>query len=330
MQALMTTEEATHAVTFRTIVVATDGSADAHLALNAAVDLARRSGAALHLVTAYEKPPVAVYMTSSLAYLGPDDSPDPFEAAAQGLLERERARVERLGVPVVGLHAAWGPVLDVIVTMAGTVDADLIVVGSRDLGALRRLLAGSVSTHVLHSTHRPVLIVRGGPDCWPPAHVVVGFDRSPASHRAAAVAAAMARLYSDATVELVEVTPDPPQQASMYFSFSEGMKVEHALLDLTAEVLEHDAGHTVTATVAKGDPGSALVAHAADRTGPSLIAVGTRGLGGVRRFFLGSVSTKILHSGHTPLLVVPSVVDSVPSRAASGRDAPEIPATAAN
>jgi nucleotide-binding universal stress UspA family protein len=304
MQVLTTHEEETHDLRLRTILLATDGSAHAHLALIAAADLAKRSGSALHLVTAYQTPPAGVYAAANDP--GPEDSLDAFEGAARGLLAREKIRVESLGASVDGLHAEWGSVAEVINNVAGMVDADLILLGSRDFGTLKRVLVGSVSAHVLHTTRRPVLIVRGGANSWPPEHVIVGFDRSTRSRRAARVAASLARLYADTTMELVEVLPDLPSQAIGYFSFVDEREVEHGRLDVLAESLEHIAGHTITATQALGDPADALLARANDRTGPSLIAVGSRGFGSVRRLLLGSVSTKLLHSGHTPLLIVPA------------------------
>jgi nucleotide-binding universal stress UspA family protein len=115
-----------------------------------------------------------VYVGS--AYVGPEVTTDPFEADAQALLEAEQRRVEALGVSVSGLHTGRGAVFDVITTAASTIDADLIVVGSRELGGLKRLIVGSVSASVTHAAHRPVLIVRGGPHHWPPEQVIVGVD----------------------------------------------------------------------------------------------------------------------------------------------------------
>ncbi|XP_050394420.1 universal stress protein in QAH/OAS sulfhydrylase 3'region [Patella vulgata] len=48
---------------------------------------------------------------------------------------------------------------DIIVKAAKTNKADLIVMGSRGMGTIRRTLVGSVSDSVLHHSHIPVMIV---------------------------------------------------------------------------------------------------------------------------------------------------------------------------
>ena len=55
---------------------------------------------------------------------------------------------------------AIGPPAEGIVKLASTMDADLIVMGNRGLGAVRRLAFGSVSTYVLHHAGCPVLVTR--------------------------------------------------------------------------------------------------------------------------------------------------------------------------
>jgi nucleotide-binding universal stress UspA family protein len=56
-----------------------------------------------------------------------------------------------------------GKPADEIVAYADSIDADLIVVGSRGHGSLTSALIGSVSRGVLREIRRPVLIVRGAP-----------------------------------------------------------------------------------------------------------------------------------------------------------------------
>jgi nucleotide-binding universal stress UspA family protein len=46
-----------------------------------------------------------------------------------------------------------------IVEVADELDVTLVVMGSRGLAGLRSVLLGSVSNHVLHHIHRPILIV---------------------------------------------------------------------------------------------------------------------------------------------------------------------------
>jgi nucleotide-binding universal stress UspA family protein len=60
------------------------------------------------------------------------------------------------------LHLATGDPAHVLQTMADDCDASLIVVGTRGCGtrpALHRLVSGSVSSHLVHHSERPVLVV---------------------------------------------------------------------------------------------------------------------------------------------------------------------------
>ena len=52
----------------------------------------------------------------------------------------------------------------------------------------------------------------------------------------------------------------------------------------------------------EGDPGEAIVA-VAEKEKAVLIVCGTRGMGKLRRTFLGSVSDYVVHHAHCPVLV---------------------------
>jgi nucleotide-binding universal stress UspA family protein len=65
-------------------------------------------------------------------------------------------------VPAGGCRVAVGHPVDEIVRAAADAEVDVVVMGARGLGTLKRLLLGSVSEGVLRHADRPVLIVRGG------------------------------------------------------------------------------------------------------------------------------------------------------------------------
>ena len=142
-----------------TILLATDGSREAQLAAATAADLARSTGSELHVVHVGEMP--LVYHPERHAYRAEYEE---HEKEAQQLLEAEVARVKGAAATVAQSHLRMGRanarVAEEIVELAQSIDAGLIVMGSRGQGRLRRALVGSVSESVLRHAHCPVTIVR--------------------------------------------------------------------------------------------------------------------------------------------------------------------------
>jgi nucleotide-binding universal stress UspA family protein len=137
------------------ILVATDGSREAQLALTTAADLANSTDSELHVLHVGELP--LVYHPERHAYRAQYEEQ---EREAQQLLEAEVERIDGAGTTVAQAHLRMGRADEEIVELAQSIDAGLIVMGSRGQGRLRRALVGSVSESVVRHAHCPVTIVR--------------------------------------------------------------------------------------------------------------------------------------------------------------------------
>lgn len=84
------------------------------------------------------------------------------EAAQESEADLE-ARAAAIGVPEPEAVVETGDPVAVICAAAERHDADVIVVGSHDKSALRRLFDPSVAAGVVRDTYRPVLVVSGAP-----------------------------------------------------------------------------------------------------------------------------------------------------------------------
>ncbi|HEU4976163.1 MAG TPA: universal stress protein [Baekduia sp.] len=146
----------------RVVGVAWDDGPEARIALDAAARIAERTGAELKLISVVEPLP----RSSALDF--PDD-----EALARSRRETATAAAEEAAAAVAGRCTVETIVLDGIPAGRALVDAgpglDVLVMGSRAYGPLRRVLFGSVSTHVVHAAACPVLVLPRGASTEPDA-----------------------------------------------------------------------------------------------------------------------------------------------------------------
>jgi nucleotide-binding universal stress UspA family protein len=134
-----------------TIVVGYDQTPGSQRALERGATLAKALGANL-VVTS-----VTPLMVSIGRSGGPIDPTDPPEKHAQELASA-REYLEAQGIQA-DYRPAIGEPADAIVQLADEVDADMIVVGTREPNLIQRLTGQSVSQAVSHHAHRDVLIV---------------------------------------------------------------------------------------------------------------------------------------------------------------------------
>jgi len=292
------------------ILVATDGSRDAALAVRAGVDLFSRTEAELHVVHAWRnlRPatlPAVATDEYSRAY-------ERYEREAAELLETEVERIRESGGTMTRAHLREGRPAEEIVALAEELNADLVVVGSRGLGTVKRLVTGSVSEEVVHLAACPTLVVRGGEGAWPPSRLVIGDDSSGEAKRAGDLAASIGRLF-DARALLVRAYP-----RSLLFPAGAGAtgtpdsgETEEALrigdesLEGRATELEDFLGMRLEVKAAVADAATLIQELAEEGTEPTLVAVGSRGLDAARRFTMGSVSTDLLRAVDGSVLVCP-------------------------
>ena len=147
------------------ILLATDGSEEATLAAQTAIDLANKTGSELHVVYATIPPPYALALYEGYAegvdagaYL--HDESEEHTRTGQGLLDEQVRKIKAVGGSVAQAHLREGRPEAEITALAEEIGAGLIVVGSRGLGGLRRAMMGSVSDSVVRHAHCPVMVVR--------------------------------------------------------------------------------------------------------------------------------------------------------------------------
>jgi len=120
-----------------------------------AAALAQSTGARLHIVAVGRTFPAAVYEVYAEA--GRED----LRGEAQRILDEQVRKIEEADGTVAIAHLKMDERRDeAIVHLAEEIDADLIVIGSRGFGGLKRALLGNVADSVVRHAHCPVLVVR--------------------------------------------------------------------------------------------------------------------------------------------------------------------------
>jgi nucleotide-binding universal stress UspA family protein len=270
------------------ILLATDGSENTAQAIKAAVDIARRRGSEIHLIHVWHDvhtPHAHAFVRSELRQQGRE------------ILDKEVKMIEEQGGTVTRSHLREGRTFEEVIKLGDKLEADLLLVGSRGHRGLRRMLVGSNSEDIVHHAHRPVLVVRRGEDVWPPARIVVGDDFSEDARKAAELAANLGKHFG-ARMLLLHAVPRLPQASG---------EADNAKLEDRGGELEDILQQRPQTRIVAGDSAEVLVEAAQEDEGPTLVAVGSRGLGPVGRLRLGSVSTKVIRAGLGAVLVYPPV-----------------------
>jgi nucleotide-binding universal stress UspA family protein len=146
---------------FTSIVVGTDGSDSASVAVQRAAALAALTSATLHVV--YGCRPVALGNAAMAASTGApvinvDEVNRSIAMQGEQVCEHAASHARRQGVKVE-VHVVYADAADALVGVAADVGADLLVVGNRGMSGARRFVLGSVPNKVSHHSPCSLLIV---------------------------------------------------------------------------------------------------------------------------------------------------------------------------
>ncbi len=262
---------------------ATDGSHGAEVALDL---LSALPLACADHVTVLTVPTYSFVGTPVLERGQADLLADRGDRSAYTIAARALERFSARGVSAAALVRA-GPVTEAIEVAALEYAADLIVIGSRGLGAFAGSILGSVARALARHAPVAVLMVR---ECrTAPRRIVVAVDGSDDARAAIALLAHMP-LPSDAAITLVHVLEDDDINER---------RAEIVLAQAASTLAAHAIDHAV---IERGHVAEQiLVRAAAART--DLIVLGSRGQTKAAGLLQGSVADQVLSQAHCAVLI---------------------------
>lgn len=179
---------------------------------------------------------------------------------------------------VVHLHAEIDPRVALIAK-----DWDLVAIGPKGSGLLKRLHLGSTADWLLREPTSPLLIAHGS---GPVRKVLFAADGSPHSHRTLDCLVSVPWI-DGATVHVLNVDDGQVDVEAA------GQQAEDALRGAGVQVVrEHRSGR----------PAHEIL-QAIDDIGPDLVAMGVRGQEGIKELVVGSTTAAVANSSTTSLLV---------------------------
>ena len=313
------------------LVVGVDGSDGSRRALAWAVDEARLRGDGLTVVTVMPSPNLLI----TPAAIGEDVRRRADREASQragALFEEVIAPHADVGVAITPVVVRDDATFDALIRRAA--DADALIVGSRGLGALRRLLLGSVSSQIAVHADITVVVVPEPSEEQQRDDKVVGVDGSAHAHAALRRAAAEAAMRGW-ELELVMIQPPPPASggggpdhaavdayrwagalAPAPVPQSDEVQSGHEQLathwrNLAERLLEAELDRVDAATLPNKVMPTVIGADHAARAlldvaaWARLLVLGRRGRGGFTGMLLGSISQHCVRHATSPVMIVP-------------------------
>ncbi|WP_282006395.1 universal stress protein [Propioniciclava sinopodophylli] len=285
------------------IVVGTDLSGRAGVAVDWAAERAAKRGVPLLIVMSVPEVPIP-RRSRMFEALSTGDWPNRLTEMAEDKINALKDKVaERHPGLTVETAVATGIASYVLAQASKT--ADLVVVGARGEHApLKvRALGGTADAVVAHA-HGPVAVVTDHGIATPAGPVVVGVDDSPEADAALKIAAdeAAANGVQLRVIHAWDVAPwmMGPMGVTAMQSLPPIETLKDGVEVFVEPVRDSHPGLDIDVKVIEGRPSAALVEAS---VGASVLVVGSRGLGGFTGLLLGSTSKEVLRDAEAPVIV---------------------------
>jgi nucleotide-binding universal stress UspA family protein len=295
---------------YKVIMAPTEGSDSESAAVSVAVRIAQRFEADLRLVRVKSEP-LIVETIAQMPVLLTEQLVREERLAHLRQLEALGSECRSLGEIRVMTSLEDGPVAPTLRDHALKFKVDLIVMSSHARGGLKRITLGSVTDYLIRRTNIPVLVVRPpvsfigtGPQSI--SRIVVPLDGSELAEQILPDVAALA-LRLGSTVSLLHVlTPISYSQKEIMQPglpwWDADIAAADAYLTRAASYLAEE-GLAVTKDVVLSDDIATAILDYSARTRADIIALATRGSGGVSRFVFGTVADEVTRKSTASLLV---------------------------
>ena len=288
----------------RPVVVGVDDSPGSAAALTWALADAAARPARLRVVCAYQWLPS--YLPLPGVTVAPELDAGQMRRTAEGIvakaidrigtLDNERGESQVTGAVVEGRAAA--------VLVAASVDAAVVVLGSRHLRALGSAVLGSVGAGVAARAACPVVVVRGpAGDPAEDARVIVGVDGTDAAEDVLRFAFSYASRHRVGLRAVLCWRPDPLATMIWRPEPPVPIQAEARLSEILAGWREQFPEVVVHQVVIRDHPVAGLVAASSAQ---QLLVVGSRTKQAMLGTLLGSVSQGVLHHATCPVAVLPT------------------------
>jgi nucleotide-binding universal stress UspA family protein len=273
-----------------------------------AVDIAVESKRSLRLLTCYALPAL-IGMGVSAGYVGPMLSSEEIRAVD----EHHRTALDLMKSKVLKTH----PELEiemfldqgspVMALLKASVDASMIVIGTKGVGSGHALLMGSVSYAVAHRAECPVVLVPETAKRTSAGRVVVGIDGSKGALDAADWALHFAEdMHRD--LELISAWHYPYSAMSPEFGVMSGPDIDELrdarkLVNRVKKHLSEEEGSrvSISAEVIEGSAADALVEYT---TPQDILVVGSKSHSLIAAVLLGSTAVGVAHRSKCPVVIV--------------------------